>query len=127
MTSSIHSEVEVKDSIATKLLKVVFSIYFVLTVTVTLIHMGAEYSHTKDTVVEELKIIQQTFEPVLATAIWDMNVNQLKSTFLGMVKFPIILGVKIENQRGKTLGAAGTIINQNGEAMIQEKKRPWIA
>lgn len=112
-----HSLIKVKDSIATKLLTTVFSIYLGLTITVTVTHMVAEYFHTKDVVVDELKTIERTFEPGLASAIWDMHLLQLKSTFLGMVEFPSVVGLKINDEKGREIGAVGTIINHENKVL----------
>lgn len=114
--------VSMKDSISTQLLKAVFSFYILLTISVTLIHMGTEYWNQKENVIKELKIIQETFEPGLAKAIWDYNLEQLKPAFLGMAKFPAVIGVKLENQRGKVIGAAGVIVNQEGKTVEVDQK-----
>ncbi|MCJ8273520.1 MAG: hypothetical protein MJK04_29480, partial [Psychrosphaera sp.] len=103
--------VDVKDSIATHLLKVVFSFYIFLTIAVTLAHMFAEFYSTRGEVEHELQVIGQTFEPGLAQALWDYNLEQLKPTFLGMVTFPTVEGIKLINEKGKIVGATGRIIN----------------
>lgn len=117
MTQTHQTFVPVKDSIATKLLKAVFSLYLLLALTVTLVHMSIEYSHTKNLVMEELKVVESTFEPGLDQAVWDMNFDQLQSIFLGIVQFPAIVGIQIESQKGEELGLAGTVIDQNGETV----------
>ena len=95
------SLVKVKDSIATYLLKVVFSFYIFLTIAVTSTHMSAEFLSKKEDVNHELIVIGDTFAPGLAKALWDYNLEQLQPTFLGMVKFPAVEGIKLENEWGK--------------------------
>jgi len=126
MTQTAQALVSVKDSIATRLLKVVFSFYFMITITVTLIHMSAEFFHQKNEVVEDLKVIQETFEGGLATALWELNIGQIRSTFLGIIKFPTIIGVKIENHNGKILGQAGLITNEKGEPVSVDPDDKYI-
>ncbi len=113
--------VRVKDSIAAQLLKVVFSVYFILTLVVTFTHMSAEFFSTRDNVNHELQVIGHTFAPGLAHALWDINMEQLQPTFLGMVQFPTVVGVKLLNERGKEVGASGVVTSSDGE--IIEIKR----
>lgn len=103
----------IRHSIAIRLLKIVFSFYIFLTVALTLIHMYAEYVHSREGVFNELQSIQQTFAPGLAAALWDLNLEQLKPTFLGMVDFPTVVGVKIIGERGELLGMAGEVFDEN--------------
>ncbi len=109
--------VHIKDSIASQLLKIVFSIYFILTITVTIIHMSAEFLNTKDQVNQELKVIGATYTPGLAKALWDINVEQLQSTFLGIVELPMVEGVKLENERGGEFVASGLVTTSNGDVV----------
>mgnify|MGYP000005530834 CR=1 FL=1 len=106
------SLVNVKDSIATHLLKVVFSFYLVLTIAVTLAHIYVEFSNTKEKVKDELEVIGKTFEPGLAKALWDYNLEQLQPVFLGMAESPDVEGIKLEDEFGKVYGK-GRIINKN--------------
>lgn len=121
------SKVHVRDSIVTKLLKVVFSIYFSITVIITSIHLVAEYNHTQNSVLQELEVIQQTFQASLSKSLWDMNLEQLKPIFQGMVKFPSVIGVKIENEKGLIIGSGGMIINDQGQTvLINDQQEPTI-
>ncbi|MCP4100890.1 MAG: HAMP domain-containing protein, partial [Lentisphaerae bacterium] len=109
-----YSTVNIKDSIATKLLKIVFSFYFILTLAVTLFHMFAEYSYTKESVVKELSLFEKTFGPGIALSLWDLNITQLQSIYSGMIRFPIVIGIRIEDRNGREVGSLGTIPVQNG-------------
>lgn len=109
-----------KDSIATKLLKVSFSFYFVLTLTVTLIHMFSEYYYTKHKVIEEISIIYETYEPGLSSAIWDFNYVQLNQMALGIIKLPIVDGIQIEFNSSESI-SFGIIHNQKGETVSIDK------
>ncbi|MBF0451376.1 MAG: response regulator [Candidatus Magnetomorum sp.] len=108
-------KIRIKDSIATQLLKVVFSFYLIVTITLTITHMSAEFFNTKKSVEHEMETIEQTFAPGLAKALWDLNIEQLQPIFLGMVEFPTILGVKLENASGKEIGASGIITGENNQ------------
>ena len=111
-----YQTVPLKHSIVTRLLKITFTIYFIVTLTVTLIHMGVEYYHTKSSVIEELKILQKTFEPGLEDTIWTLDLERLDSILKGMLEHPIIIGVKaLDEDRLVRFGATGTIVDRDGE------------
>ena len=71
--------------------------------------MIAEYLHTRDLVLQELKILEKTFQPSLEQALWEMNKAQLHSTLKGIMELPIIVGVQIKNPKGKLLGEMGDV------------------
>ena len=113
--------VSFKNSIANQLLKVVFSVYLILTFTVTIIHMVTEYTHTRQKVIEELKTIESTFKPTLSRALWEMNFNQIRSAFLGIEKLPTVIGVQVEDSKGKLIGMAGKIMKSDGTFVFVDR------
>jgi len=114
----MQSAVNIKNSIATKLLISVFSIYFLITLTVTLIHMTAEYSNSKDHIITELRTFQKVFEPGIAKSIWVVSPEQLQFILVGMLEMPSIVGVKIEDESKKELGAIGIVAPQQEESVL---------
>ncbi len=103
--------VDVKNSIATRLLKIVFSFYLVIAISVTVGHMFMEYRYQRNNISNELEDIQKSFEKGLAINMWQMNQESLSSTLEGMLEIPAIVGVKIQNTDGIDV-ALGGIINQ---------------
>lgn len=90
-------------SLSWQLLKAVLSIYFAITLLVTLTQMGIEYLHTRDTIQSELASIEHTFSPALATALWELNTEQLEALQQGIVDLPVITTIRIMNARGREL------------------------
>ncbi len=105
-------EISIKNSIATKLLKIVFSLYFIIAIGVTLVHMILEYRYQRNNIQQELIDVQKTFEQALGINIWHLNHESLISTLEGMLNLPAIAGVKIKDITGKDI-AIGGIITQN--------------
>jgi hypothetical protein len=103
--------VPIKDSIATRLLRVVFSFYLILVGVVTGSQIAAEYIHTKNLVLEELEILSQVFFPPLAQALWELNNRQLQSTLDGIVKLPNVVGIEVVNSKGEYLGERGDVLH----------------
>jgi signal transduction histidine kinase len=101
-----------KDSIATQLIKIVFGLYCVVAVFITITQIVLEYNHTKTQIHNELSINKQIFEPVLANGLWNLDEEQIQTTLRGMLAAPIVTGIKIE-QDGQLFNAVGVIKEQN--------------
>lgn len=102
------NSIKLTDSIAIKLLKIVFLIYFSITLVITTVHVFIEYSYTKDKVYEELKGLEATFKPSLTNAIWEVNEEQLSSIVDGVYGFPIVTSLQIVSSEGSILSEVGT-------------------
>ncbi|MBF0288886.1 MAG: hypothetical protein HQM14_13805 [SAR324 cluster bacterium] len=109
-----HPKVDIRHSIATRLLKFVFGVYFSFAVVVTVVHVVNEYLHTKGEVQEEVKKLAQAFEPGLGEALWKFNKSGVESTIFGMQKIDSISGVKIMNDQGEEVAAKGIIKDEDG-------------
>lgn len=90
-----------KHSITKKLLVVVFSIYLVVTFTVTLIHMDFEYEFSKRQTIAALKNIQIMIHDSVSQAIWEFNAAQLETILRGLYNNNYIVGVKLEIPQNK--------------------------
>ncbi len=106
-----ENQINTRDSIATKLLRIVFAFYIVIALVITTSHMIMEYGYQKNNINRDLKDIQKTFEQVLAINMWNLNQESLQSTIEGMLKIPVIVGVKIQNEDCLNI-AVGGIISQ---------------
>ena len=95
-------------SIATQLIRLVFALYCVVAILITLIQILLEYQHTEKTIKQELTLNQPIFGPVLSSSVWDLDVLQMQNTLNGMLAAPIVTGVKI-TQEGKLLAATGVV------------------
>lgn len=110
----LENTVRIRNSIATKLLKVVFALYIIVAAVVTIGHMVMEYRYQKSNISRDLEGIQLTFEQELAGDIWHMREESLRSTVKGMLEIPTVVGVTIENDKGDNI-AIGGVIEHNGE------------
>ncbi|MCP4678196.1 MAG: response regulator [Deltaproteobacteria bacterium] len=105
--------IPIRESITSQILKVTFAIYFIVTLTVTLIHMRAEYQHIEQCIIEELQAMQETFEPILTQSLWRLDRRQWESTVNGMMRSPILVGAKLQDKK-ELLFTSGTILNEEG-------------
>jgi signal transduction histidine kinase len=92
-----------RHSISTRLLKIVLSIYFLLTFLVTSAHIYIEYTAAKDDIKAELVITERTFRDSLTETLWNMDDFQLEIAAQGITKLPSVIGVEIFNPEGKTV------------------------
>lgn len=58
---------------------------------------------------------------------WDVNLAQLQPTFLGMVDFPTVVGVKLKNENDRIIAANGIVANPSGEVMRVSAEGQWAA
>lgn len=94
-------------SIAGKLFRIIFSVYFVITAAVTTAQLVAEYIEAEDRFYTELKSVEPTFREGLADAVWHFNRDGLNKILNGMLQSPVVLGVEVRDRRGVVLAAAG--------------------
>ncbi|MCP4121913.1 MAG: response regulator [Bacteroidetes bacterium] len=114
------------DSIATKLLRYVFSVYLLVAILVSFIHMVSEYRRVEKNVIEDLKIIYLNSNPTMAIALWEADIDQIRSLLNGMVKSPTILGVKISDLSGKYVRTIGETMETVHERTYSEQGEPGI-
>jgi signal transduction histidine kinase len=105
------------DSIAGRLLRIIFACYFIVTVLVTATQLSAEYQHTKDRLLREIAAMQQTFGPGIADAMWRYNDDILRGILSGMRELPVVVGIKVADEQGKVVRAVGTVLDAKGATM----------
>lgn len=113
--------IPIQRSIATRLLRQVFVCYLLIAAGVTVGHMVMEYRYQKESIRNDLKNIQKTFEKPLGLSMWKLDNKVLDSTIEGMLEIPTIEGVKIYNARSECI-AVGGIVSLNAIAGTTEKQ-----
>ncbi len=81
--------------LATRLLRIVLTIYLLIAMTTTGIMLLLEYEEEKDKVGGQVDNIITMFEQVLANAMWNYNENQMKATLLSIMGNANIIGVAL--------------------------------
>ena len=87
-------------SIAVKLLKTVFSLYIIVTVMSTCVHIYSDYNQRKGELLQELENIQTTFAPTLANSLWDFNKQQTVISAKGMENIKHVTGIVVKDEEG---------------------------
>jgi len=97
----------VKTGLSRKLLIRVLSVYFVLTLIVTVGQIFTEYLATKSHIEGELRTLKNTFSTSLTRAIWELNLDQAESIAEGLMELPIVEGVHIRDENGEEIARLG--------------------
>jgi two-component system sensor histidine kinase/response regulator len=98
----------IKDTIAARLLTRVFYFYIIVTISVTLVHMLADFKATQVETEDDLVVFQGAFQPGLAIALWNQEDLGLHLSLLAMLKVPQIVGAKVFDESG--LGEVGYLL-----------------
>ncbi len=109
-----------KHSITKRLLVVVFSIYIIITIGVTLVHMDFEYEFSKRQTLAALKNIQAMVHNSISQAIWEFNTPQIDTILHGLCSNAYVVGVKLIIPQNDTKSATaskkiGLVEDDNGE------------
>lgn len=100
-----------QQSLSKKLLTKVLSVYFLLTLVVTLGQVFAEYYNAKNYIKNELSTLQQTFAGSLTRAIWELNTPQTLNIADGLLAIPSIEGIIIRDDNGSIITQSGRFID----------------
>ena len=84
----------VKTGLSRKLLTRVLSVYFALTLIVTVGQIFTEYLSTKNHVEQELQTLKNTFSSSLTRAMWEINEEQVRAIAEGLMSIPIVEGLQ---------------------------------
>lgn len=125
------------DSIGLILLKMVFGLYCIVTIALTLFHMALEYKTVENGIHKDLVNIQKGFAPSLSAAVWNLDNHQLNAILKGMLQMPAALGGKVLSPNGELIIASGLIVDENqavkqsfydddGEFQVEAPDRPIL-
>ncbi len=92
-----------KLNLSKQLLKSVLTIYFVITILITALHLYIDYSYTKMHIKDDLQSIANIFKPALQTALWDLNDAQLEAIADGALQEPLVYKIVVKDEKGRVL------------------------
>ncbi|QEW08539.1 diguanylate cyclase [Nitrincola iocasae] len=85
------------------MIRVIFVIYFCVACLITGIQFLTEYLKTQDSILTELKQLEETVRGPVSTSLWQYDDKQLDVLIDGLVTMPIIEGVDIKDTQGNTI------------------------
>ncbi|MDX1452318.1 MAG: ATP-binding protein [Oleiphilaceae bacterium] len=116
-----------RTSLAVRLLRIVFSIYLVITVLITGTQMYNEYSLEKAAIQTNLEAYEDIFGQGIATALWNLDDDQLQATLTGVAKLKDIAGVQLRNPKGQSLFTGGSLYEGDTPPILSETGLPTDA
>ncbi len=104
-----------KKSISVKLMRAVFSIYIVIAIGVTALHMIAVYYKASSDIHLEIEQYYKIFSPAISDALWNIDQNGLKFYLDGMFEFSSVSGIRIDNEKNELIAVIGDYRDQQRE------------
>ena len=114
-------KVKIRNSIATRLMRIVFSFYIVFALLITLAHMFIEYNYQKTDVNRSLVEFEPSIQSTLAMNIWHMDDISLSKTMTSIIKIPLIVGITVSDETGDIIAAEGLIKDGKRSGLIDRK------
>lgn len=86
-----------KEPLAFRLLKVVFSIYLLITILITLLQLTDDYQRENKAISTVLQTTQAIFAANLTAAVWTFDATQIEASVNGIQQISDIVGIQINN------------------------------
>lgn len=118
----------IRHSVTRKMLIVVFSVYIVLTIIITAVHMSLEYKHSWATVETELLRFQEIVHDSLAEALWNFDKDQVKALLKGTTNSTFVEGAKIESDEFKSFAGnwyTGFVKSADDAIFFVDESNKW--
>lgn len=112
----------VKNSIGLRLLRMVFGLYFALTLAITIIQLVSEYAHVKQGVFSDMVDLAETLEDSLTRSLWSYNLEQMNATMVGIDRVSMISGAKVTQADESIYASTGTYPTK--ETVVSEHPVP---
>ena len=104
---------KIKNSLAFQLLKITFSVYLIVTLSVTAAHMYTEWVQFEKYLRKDLYELGNSAQKGFILAMWDLDYQQVNVIAEGLVALPIVTGIEIKDKQIKKLhGIHGDIVNE---------------
>ena len=91
------------NNLSQKMMRVIFSIYMVVTLVITSVQFLSEYLKTQAVIVGELQQLEVTVRGPISTSLWQYDQNQLDVITDGLVQMPIIEGVEVFDKNAQNI------------------------
>lgn len=91
------------NNLSKKMMRVIFSIYLGVTCLITSVQVLTEYLKTQDSILSELRQLEETVRDPISTSLWQYNQKQLSVLIASLVKMPIIEGVDVLDHNGNNM------------------------
>ncbi len=108
-----NEEIDSAPSLGVRLLRIVFSIYIVITIIITGTQMLNEYLSERNEIVNDFDAYMNIFGPVLTTALWHFDDAQVEATLQGVTHLQDIYAVKLTGKQQEVLFQSGNALAED--------------
>jgi diguanylate cyclase (GGDEF)-like protein len=98
------------NNLSQKMMRVILSIYLVVTCLITSLQFLTEYVRTQNSIINELKQLEETVSGPIAANLWQYNQKQLDVLITGLVAMPIIVGVDVLDKHAESIVSKRTYV-----------------
>ncbi|MCG8313456.1 MAG: response regulator [Pseudomonadales bacterium] len=88
-------------------MRTIMGIYFLVAMSITCLQLGLEYENEKTRLGESISKIAETFNPIFAQAVWNLDDEQIQSTIDGVLLNEYVLGLKLLDEDNNVLASKG--------------------
>lgn len=104
-------------SISGKLFKMIFALYIIITLIISIFNTTIEYFRTKEQMINELNKIPKTFGFGLSQALWSYDYVTLNEILIGMLEKEIVNGLEATDEYNKPIITLGSFEEKNNTIM----------
>lgn len=113
-------------SLGVRLLRIVFSLYIVITILITSVHLYHEFDLQKDRIIQNFDTYKEIFGRAIATAYWNFDTEQLNVTLNGLLGLSDIEGVRFVNADNEEIFSRGITEQTNsGDSTSNGAEDQW--
>jgi len=108
----LHSQFS--SPLSRRLIRVVFSIYFVFAILITISQLALEYHDENQKVGEEFSHLIITYAPIISDAVWELDESHLEAVVESILKNGNVLGIRIADEERVVIRQQGRVLITNG-------------
>jgi diguanylate cyclase (GGDEF)-like protein len=102
-----------KSALMKRLIVTIFSLYFIIAVLVSVVHILFEYKNIRSQIEMDLKSIHVSSSNSLSAAIWNFNSEQVEKLVDGLLTLQFVSGVEIHHNTDGLNTSKGDVYNQS--------------
>lgn len=85
------------------MMRVIFSIYLAVTLLITSMLFFAEYIRTQNSILTELKQLEETIRGPISASLWQYDLKQIESLIAGLIQIPTIEGIDVTDTNDESI------------------------
>lgn len=117
----------IKNTVGFTLFKKVFSLYLIVTIFVTILHMYSEYKNEENKIFQDMNNVEISFKKQLTTAAWLFHNNFIEEIINGILTSRSIIGISYKSQNNSVYnyGVVEQSKEKNSKVLIENKVKTF--